>query len=120
MRWLSYCWRVIVNLFYIAVVFSVLGTIREASQKEIIAVLGLIYTTMRSIAIGQAMSFLNTVHIMDKKIDHIQYQVDSSFEKPSYEETDDLISFTHKKLYIDMASLSIISRACLYAFFSAR
>ena len=120
MKWLAYSAKVIANLFYIVVVLAVFATLRDPMEKEIIAVLGLIYTAMRSIAIGQAIGLVNALSIIDRKVDHIQYQVDSSYEKPDYAEADDLWSFGRRKLYIDIGGLSIISLICLYAFFSAR
>jgi hypothetical protein len=120
MRWLSYVWKVLENLFYILVVVVVLLNIREPQQKEIMAVLGLIYTTIRSIASGQALSVISMVHVLDKKIDHIQYQVDPAFKKPDYQVTDDALSLAKVKIYIDMSGLSIISLICLFAFFTAR
>lgn len=118
MRWLSYTWRVLVNLFYIAVVIAVLGSIRDSSHRQIIAVLGLVYTTVRSIAIGQAIGISSALNHLDKKIDHIQYQVDSTFEKPDYDDTNYFMNLTFSKLYIDAAGLSIVSLICLFVIFT--
>ena len=53
MKWFGYIWRVAVNLFYLVVVAAVLFNLRDPSEKSIISVPGLLYVTIRSIAISQ-------------------------------------------------------------------
>lgn len=120
MDWLGYAWKVLVNIFYCLVVLVVLFSSSDPFRREVFAVLGLIYTTMRSVAISQAITFAKVSYGLEKKIDHISYQVDSTFEKPDYVEANDLLKRVEAKLYIDIFGLAVISLLCFAAFFTAR
>lgn len=113
MKWIAFTWKVAINTTYVIVVIAVLSA-SEPSNRQIIAVLGLIYAAIRSIAIGQAIGLTNALFYLEKKIDRIRYQVDSSFSEPDYAEAEETISFNSAKLYIDATGLGIISLICLF------
>src|SRR5262249_19218090 len=70
MKALGYVWRVLVNLFYVAIVLYVFDRLQGRHDTSIVvAILGLIYVTIRSIAIGQALGLIGVakglhVHLM--------------------------------------------------------
>ena len=119
MRWLGYLWRVVVNLFYLAVVAGVLIGISNPTEKSIVSVLGMLYVAIRSIGIGNALSISGVVTTFQAQIDHIRYQVDSSFEIPDRREETSAFEFVRNKLYIDAGFLSLVSLVCLFSFFTA-
>jgi hypothetical protein len=116
---LSYTWRVLVNIFYLAVVGVVLTSIRDPSEKSIVAVLGLIYVTLRSQAIFQAIATISIVPSFQKQIDQIQFRVDGTFEMPDRAEEYSSADTARIKLYIDGFFLGLISLVCLGVFFTA-
>lgn len=119
MKWLGYSWRVLVNLFYLAIVGLVLIGISNPMEKSIISVLGMLYVTIRSIAIGQALMAMGTLTLLQNQIDQIRYHVDHSFEIPDHTEVLDTANRTRVKLYIDGCFLALTSLSCLVAFFTA-
>jgi hypothetical protein len=120
MRWLGYLWCVVVNLFYLLVVFTVLIGIREPMEKSIISVLGIIYVAVRSIGVGNALALSGTATAFQDQIDHLRYAVDSSFEVPDRREERSRLEFSLNKIYIDTAFLGLTSLLCLWQFFTAR
>lgn len=120
MKAFGYIWKVLVNIFYLLVVAAVLLSINDPSEKQIIAVLGLIYVTVRTQAIFQAIGTSTVVADFQRQIDQIRYHVDGTFDLPNREEEMALLNTQQAKLYIDAFFLSIISLACLAAFITAR
>lgn len=119
MRWLGYIWRVAFNLFYLLVVVVVLFDIRDPSEKAIISVLGLLYVTIRSIAISQGLATAGIISAFQRQIDQIQFRVDGTFEMPDRSEELSYVETVRIKIYIDGVFLSIIGLVCLFAFFTA-
>ena len=116
---LAYSWRVLVNLFYLAVVGAVLLSIKDGSEKAIISVLGILYVLIRSVAIGQAIAFGNVANALDERLDEILYFVNSAHEKLDRPAVRDELNYQHVKLYIDGFFLWLISLGCLWSFFLA-
>jgi hypothetical protein len=65
---LGYVWRVLINVFYVAVVLYVFDKLQGRSEAIIMAVLGLIYVTIRSIAISQGMGLANALKVIEADI----------------------------------------------------
>jgi hypothetical protein len=116
---LGYIWRVAVNLFYLLVVGIVLAGIRDPSEKAIVSVLGLLYVTIRSLAIGQGLAAMLLTTSFQNQIDQIRHRVDGTFEIPNRSEEEAATGRMQTKFYIDGFFLAIISLVCLYAFFTA-
>jgi hypothetical protein len=55
LNFLGYTWRLIINIFYVAVVILILAKIHEKDSNltVIVGALGLVYTAIRAIGIGQ-------------------------------------------------------------------
>ena len=58
MNAVAYIWRGLINCFYLFVILYVFDNIQDKNTSIIIAVLALLYTTMRTIAGGQALTVL--------------------------------------------------------------
>src|SRR5438552_5675602 len=101
MKALGYTWRVLVNIFYLLVVGAVLTSISDPSEKQIIAVLGLIYVTIRTQAIFQGIGTSTVVADFQKQIDQIRYFVDGNFELPNRDRQIALLEAQQAKLFID-------------------
>jgi hypothetical protein len=82
-------------------------------------VLGLIYVTLRSQAIFQAVATMGIVASFQKQIDQIQYRVDGTFDPPDRGKEFSLADTARLKLYIDGFFLGLISLVCLAVFFTA-
>src|SRR4051812_25340883 len=107
MNAVAYIWRGLVNCFYLFVVMYVFDKITDKNTTLIIAVLALLYTTMRQIAGGQALAFI----AMGKGL-HAEFADLKS--KMGYERepiTDDDAAALKKmqvKIWIDLVGLSVI------------
>jgi hypothetical protein len=99
---------------------AVLTSISNPSERQIIAVLGLIYVTIRTQAIFQGIGTSTVVADFQKQIDQIRYFVDGNFELPNRDRQIALLEAQQAKLFIDAFFLSVISLACLVAFFTAQ
>jgi len=75
MRWLGYLWCMVVNLFYLLLVFVVLFGLREPMEKTIISVLGIIYVTVRGIGITNGLALMTISAHFQEQIDRIRYAV---------------------------------------------
>ena len=62
---LGYTWRVLINVLYIAVVLYVLDKLQGRPEAITVAILGLIYVAIRSIAIGQGLGLANSLKIIE-------------------------------------------------------
>jgi hypothetical protein len=115
----GYIWRVIVNLFYLAVVVYALDQLRGRTETLIISTLGLIYVTIRTIAWGQFIAMLGTNSALQLRLDTIQARLDGTFDPimPA-EEIAALQKTWQVKWIIDSIFLAIISLLCALTFFT--
>jgi hypothetical protein len=121
MKALGYAWRVLVNLFYVAIVLYVFEKLHGRHETTIlVAVLGLIYVTIRSIAIGQAHGAAVLAKGLTVELMRIRELLrDETIEgrrlafKDDVEVADRMIN----KAYIDGFFLAIVSLICLLMLF---
>jgi hypothetical protein len=119
---LGYTWRVLINIFYIAVVLYVFDKLQGRSEAIItVAVLGLIYVTIRSIAIWQGMGLANALKVIESDLirlrelgrdEHARNRLEAS------KADSEVLSRERNKLFIDGFFLSIVSIICLWVLFS--
>ena len=105
--------RQLLYLFIILLVFDKLGRKPEAI---IVAVLGLIYVTIRTIGIGQYMAFIGSMFALDQQHLNLRRLLnDPEFEtaKEAYKEAEKVRDHRFVKIYIDGFFLSIVSLICL-------
>jgi hypothetical protein len=118
---LGYTWRIIGNVFYVLVVLFVFAHIAERDIKIVVAVLGLIYVTIRWIALGQFFAYAPMLIGLVKSVDELKEAagIPRLGTAEEYEEVDAQLKTTKVKAYIDGVFLSVISLICLFALFSA-
>jgi hypothetical protein len=116
MRWLvllGHTWSVLWRIFEFALAWAVLATIRDPKTAGIIAVLGLIYATVRSIGIGISQYFVNLSLFLDREFKDIKLKMGYDITPQSNE---DLV-FVKKlsvKHWINIISMTAIYLLCLY------
>jgi hypothetical protein len=121
MRWLGYLWTVAVNCFYLFVVLYVFDKLEGKPQVVTVAVLGLIYVTMRTIAIGQFLFHLQNYIQINKSILYLRSLVnDPTYDESRHAWGESEAKTPHMtyKLYIDAAFLWVIGIFCALVLFS--
>jgi hypothetical protein len=114
---LGYAWRILTNIFYIAVVLYVFDQLHGHSEAIImVAVLGLIYVTIRSIAISQGIGLTSESDLIRlrelARDEHARERWDASKAES------EVLNRARNKLLIDGFFLSIVSIICLVVLFS--
>jgi len=119
MRWLGYLWTVAVNCFYLFVVLYVFGKLGKRPEVVTVAILGLIYITIRSIAIWQALDSIGLFTQVNKQLLYVRKLLND----PTYEENERAWNeaenaTSYATLYIDGFFLWLISMICLLVLFT--
>jgi hypothetical protein len=116
---LGYTWRVLINIFYIAVVLYVFDKLQGRSEAIItVAVLGLIYVTIRSIAIGLGMGITNFFKVIEADLIRLRELVRDEHVRHRWEDSkahSEVLSREHNKAFIESFFLFIVSIICLFA-----
>ena len=118
---LVFGWRTCVQIFYVGVTLYVFSRLQNNQETLMVALFGLIYVAIRSIAIGNVMFLRGIVIAFQGEIDAIkvavipEFQIDLEARKDAAE----AIKKTNHKLWFDYAGLSVISLICLVSVFSA-
>jgi hypothetical protein len=118
---IGYAWRVLINIFYIAVILYVFDKLQRRPEIVTVAVLGLIYVTIRTIAIGQAIGLFNALKIIEADIVQIRELLKDEHAADRWEAAkadSKVLERTRNKLYIDGFFLSIVSIICLLVLFN--
>jgi hypothetical protein len=68
MRWLGYLWNVLVNCFYLAIVLWVFDKLGNRPEAIVVAVIGMTYVAIRTIAIGQYAITVGSLFVLKKEI----------------------------------------------------
>jgi hypothetical protein len=118
LKFLGYVWRVLTNLFYLAMVIYALSSLNGRLETLIISTLGMIYVTIRTIAAGQMMFNLATTTAMQAQLETIRARLDGLFDPTPADEVEDLKKAMSVKWGIDMVFLAIISLLCVLTFFT--
>jgi hypothetical protein len=118
---IGYVWRVLVNVFYVAVVLYVFDKLQGHSEAIItVSVLGLIYVTIRSIAISQGMGLASALKVIESDIIRLRELVHDEQARQrlaSSKADSEVLSRERNKLAIDGFFLFIVSIICLLALF---
>jgi hypothetical protein len=122
MRWLRYVWTVAVNCFYLFVVLWVFCKLSGHRELSItIAVLGLIYVTIRNIGMGMAAVMFESLSRTQKQLLQVQQFVrDPNYDpnQKQLDETEELKQTTVVKMYINGFFLWLIGLICLLVLFT--
>jgi len=119
---LGYTWRVLVNLFYVAIVLYVFDKLHGRHETTIlVAVLGLIYVAIRTIATGQFHALFEIIKVLNRDLIRLRELLhDQSVEghKLEFEEQAQVADRVIHKLYIDGFFLGIVGLICLIVLFT--
>lgn len=118
MKILGYIWRVLTNLFYLAVVMYALASLKGRLEMLVISTLGMIYVTIRSIAGGQFIAMLGTAAATQVQLEAIRARLDGTFDPAPTQDFEDAQRTWTVKWMIDVAFLAIISLLCIFTFFT--
>jgi hypothetical protein len=118
---LGYMWRVLVNVFYIAVVLYVFNKLQGRSEAIItVAILGLIYVTIRSIAIWQGIGLTSGLKVIESDLIRLRELAHDEHARSRWDASkaeSEALSRGRNKLFIDGFFLSIVSIICLFVLF---
>jgi hypothetical protein len=118
---LTYIWWVLINIFYIAIILYVFDKLHGQTEVITVAVLGLIYVTIRSIAIGQAMGLANALKIIEADLIRVRELLGDEYaggRSEAAKEDSEALSRVRNKVYIDGFFLWIVGLICLLVLFS--
>ncbi len=122
MQWWGYSWTVAVNCIVLFVVGYVFDRLNSRPQIVTVAILGLIYVTIRTIAIGQLIMSLTLFTDVNRQLLYMR----SLLKDPTYQENQKAWDEVEKskpqklnKFYIDLGFLSLIGLFCLFVLFNA-
>jgi hypothetical protein len=124
MKALGYTWRVLLNCAYLAIVLLVFNGLQGRRDAcVIVAVLGLIYVSMRSSAIAHAIALVQMALGIDRQLVTIRHLLQRSAEeddlveqaatKKQISEAEETIHTLRIKLSIDGVFLLLIGLVCL-------
>jgi hypothetical protein len=118
MKALGYTWRVLVNLFYVALILYVFDKLNGRHEITVlVAVLGLIYVTIRSIALSQGHSFIEITKGLRGELLRIRELLHDEFVEHHKRELTEALEVVDRAMikgYIDGFFLGIVSLICLF------
>ena len=118
----GYAWLVVTNLLYLAIIAFVLSRTRELDPKLtiVIATLGLVYVTVRGLAMSQAITFAPALMGIAKSLDELKGRGGKRLgTSEDYAVAEAQLKRGQIKVYIQSLFLSLTSLICLYALFTA-
>jgi hypothetical protein len=118
----GYAWQIGVNLVYLAIIAFVLDRTHQLDPKLtiVIATLGLIYVTVRGLAMLQAMALFPTLLGIAKSLDDLKGRGGKRIETPEgYAIVEAQLKRGKIKFYIQSVFLSLTSLICLFAIYTA-
>jgi hypothetical protein len=110
---LGHVWSVAWRIFEFVVAWAVLESIRDPKIAGIIAVLGLLYATIRTIGIGLSQYFISLSLSLDREFKDIKQKMGHEVE-PQSEDERLLIRKANVKHWINLVSMFAIYVLCLY------
>jgi hypothetical protein len=118
---IGYAWRVLINVFYVGVVLYVFDKLQGRSEAIItVAVLGLIYVTIRSTAIGQGIGLTSGLKVIEADVIRLRELAHDEHARSRWNASKTesvVINRERNKLFIDGFFLSIVSIICLVVLF---
>ena len=118
MRWLRYGWHIAVNCFALFIVISVLDKFYNRSEGVIVAILGLIYVSIRQVGIGMGFAYGHSLSHLNKQFVRIRERLNdppSDAERKEMKTLDESQTRGLGRMIIDSVFLAIIFLLCLWA-----
>jgi hypothetical protein len=118
MKALGYIWNVTANIMILCAVVWALDKLEHRSGNIVVAVLGMIYVTMRTTQGFQTLAMLQIAMGQQEQMDEIRTWIDGTFQPDRSEE---LTQFKRlrAKFYINCFFLGLISLMCVLVFFGS-
>ena len=114
---LGYIWKVAANIVILCIVAWALDALHGRTETLIVAVLGMIYVTIRTTQGLQSLAMVELALHHQEQIDAIRTWIDGTFQPDRTEEIQ-LFKRVRAKFYIDGCFLALISLLCMLVFFS--
>jgi hypothetical protein len=114
---LGYIWKFAVNVVILCIVGWALDKLQGRTETLIVAVLGMIYVTIRTTQGFQSLAMVELALHQQDQIDAIRTWIDGTFHADRSEELT-LFKRVRAKFYIDGFFLALISLFCMLVFFS--
>jgi hypothetical protein len=112
MRFLRYAWGALINLVAVLVVLIVFSRFHEPFEITTIAILGMLYVTVRSIGIGSAiyrMDFGKAVQVEFNDLRELQ-----GLDPRDMQAAEETMRPLRGRLWIDVAFLTVIQLICMF------
>jgi hypothetical protein len=119
---LGYIWCVIRNLIEFLIVLGILYSVHERFQMMVMTVLGILYVTIRSVAIYQGMTQISFTQALDfefVRIRNLLGDARSEDEQDLMREGEKNRNRLYKKIYINGTFLFFIWCLCVYKLVTA-
>jgi hypothetical protein len=114
---LGYIWKVAVNILILCIVGWALDKLHDRTETLIVAVLGMIYVTIRTTQGFQTLAIVQIGLTHQEQLDAIRTWIDGTYQPDRSEELT-LFKRARAKFYIDGFFLALISLLCTLVFFT--
>jgi hypothetical protein len=114
---IGYIWRVAVNIAILCIAAWALDKLHDRTETLIVAVLGMIYVTIRTTQGFQSLAMMEIAIHHQGQIDAIRTWIDGTYQ-PDRSEEMALFKRVRAKFYIDCCFLALISLFCILVFFT--
>jgi hypothetical protein len=113
---LGYVWRIVSNVIQLLVVLYVFSKLKGGFDVIVIAVLGLIYTTLRTMGWALGMTFAKLGQGLSDEFIRLRRLLGDQTEEAEVELSEHvkLLRRQLAKSYIDLVFVAIISLYCIY------
>jgi hypothetical protein len=118
----GYAWQIITNLLYLAIIAFVLDRTHQLDPKLtiVIATLGLVYVTIRGLAMSQSLTFAPVLLGIAKSLDELKGRGGKRLAtSEEYATAEAQLKRGQIKFYIQSLFLSLTSLICLFAIYTS-
>ena len=118
---LGYAWRVVSNLLQVLIVLYIFSRLDVRFEIIVVAILGLIYVTIRTISLNTAYLLTNIVVFAEKDFVFIRKNLGDDVSAREKEDSvaENKLPQMMFRVAIDGVGLSLIGIVCLYQLFNA-
>jgi hypothetical protein len=117
LSFLAYAWRIFVNLIVLAVVLGIFSGLHARFETVVVAILGLLYVSIRSIAFSQTVMLREAIIGIDHHFVRIRDLLGDERILEHQVEMDQLKEAGDRRInraYVDLFFLGIVSLVCIY------
>jgi hypothetical protein len=114
---IGYIWKVALDIVILCIVAWALDKLHDRTETLIVAVLGMIYVTIRTTQGFQGIAMMELAFHQQDQLDAIRTWIDGTYQPDRSEELT-LFKRVRAKFYIDVFFLALISLLCILVFFT--